>query len=91
MEATTMRPIDGVLARLHGARRQGDSWLTFCPVHEADLGHHNPSLQVSERPNGNVGVWCHAGCSTATVLAAIGLRFSDLYATPPPPGWTPRQ
>lgn len=85
----TESPIDRLLARLSGVHRRGDYWVALCPSPEHD--DQVQSLQVSERPNRSVGIWCHGGCSTASVLAAIGLRMSDLFATPPPIGWWRRE
>jgi hypothetical protein len=85
----TERPIDRVLARLRGVQRRGDYWVALCPSPDHD--DQVQSLQFSERPNGSVGMWCHGGCSTASVLAALGLRFADLFAQPPPAGWHPRE
>ena len=45
-----------------------------CPAHE----DHSPSLSISRAPDGRWLVHCHAGCSTAAVLAAAGLTFEDL-------------
>jgi hypothetical protein len=89
-EVVMAEPIDIVLGKLRGVRKQSDYYMAFCPVHEAGPDHRKPSLQVSERPNGSVGIHCHAGCSTADVLRAHDLRWSDLYRDPPPPGWKPR-
>lgn len=83
------RPIDRVLARLSGVQRRGGYWVALCPSPDHD--DQVQSLQISERPNDSVGMWCHGGCSTASVLAAVGLSFADLFATPPPDGWQPRR
>src|SRR5450755_1608644 len=49
-----------------------------CPAHR----DHNPSLSVgTSDKDGSVLVRCHAGCSTQSVLKALGLRFRDLYVT----------
>ncbi len=85
----TELPIARVLARLSGVQRRSAYWMALCPCPEHD--DQTASLQVSERPNGSVGLFCHGTCSTTSVLAAIGLRMSDLFAAPPPAGWRKRE
>ena len=46
-----------------------------CPVH----GDKRPSLGLRERDDGSLLVHCYAGCSTADVLAALGLDWPDLW------------
>lgn len=68
--------IEVLLSRLDKVRKSGpDCWLARCSAHE----DHTPSLTVRELVDGRVLVHCFAGCSTADVLAAVGLEFSDLY------------
>jgi putative DNA primase/helicase len=73
-----MTAFDTVTARLAertgGTGRNGD-WP--CPAHE----DNTPSLSVSP---GNEGVvlYCHAGCATEAVVAALGLTMADLFDTP---------
>lgn len=58
-----------------GARSSGEgSWSAVCPAHE----DRNPSLSIATGENGGVVVHCHAGCSTADVVAAAGLAMLDL-------------
>lgn len=52
-----------------------DSWSCQCPAH-AD---RSPSLSVHRAANGNVMLHCFSGCPTENVLAAMGLRFRDLF------------
>jgi len=60
-------------------RKSGSGWTMPCPAHEDST----PSLSVSEGRNGNVVVYCHAGCQTPDVLAAGGLELSDLQPLAP--------
>ena len=55
-------------------RVSGGSMVT-CPAHD----DRNPSLHVSEGPDGRVLLKCHAGCETADVLAADGRDWGDLF------------
>lgn len=69
--------IDVILERLDKPRRNGSGkWLACCPAHDDS----SPSLQISERENGSVGLHCFAGCETPAVVEAIGLRMNDLFA-----------
>lgn len=70
------RPADNVLSRLQGVRRIGKGrWLALCPAHN----DRHPSLSVRETPEGKVLLRCWAGCPTSAVLAALGLRWTDLF------------
>lgn len=72
-------PVDTVLAALEGhgcsPRRRGRSIEARCPVHDDT----NPSLSVTETPEGKVLVCCHAGCALDNVLAALGLNRRSLF------------
>ncbi len=56
-----------------------DRWMARCPAH-AD---RTPSLSIRDAGD-RLLIYCHAGCATEDVLAAIGLTFRDLYEDP----WT---
>ena len=75
--------IDNILQRLPKVKKSGKGFQAQCPAH-ADNG---PSLSVREGDGEIVLLHCHAGCSTAAVLAAIGLSMTDLF----PPSNTPRR
>lgn len=80
-DALTARPVERVLARLQGVRETGPGrWLALCPAHD----DRHPSLSVHETPEGKVLLRCWAGCSTAAVLAALDLRWRDLFPDPFP-------
>ena len=68
--------IETVLSRLDRVRqRQPGQWSARCPAHH-DRG---PSLSIRETPSGGVLLWCFAGCGAEDILAALGLRWSDLF------------
>jgi len=46
-----------------------------CPSHETN----HRSLAIAKTSDGRYLVHCHAGCTAADVLAAVGLSLSDLY------------
>ena len=71
------RPVTAVLEKLDRVRRSSDTkWTARCPAHE----DRNPSLSVAEGDDGRVLLQCFAGCPTESVVGAIGLRMTDLFA-----------
>lgn len=75
-----MNPLKRVLAALadKGCAASGSSpqWNSRCPAHDDD----KPSLRISIGSDGKVLLHCHAGCSTETVVASLGLGMRDLAA-----------
>ena len=68
-----------VLDRLVGVKQTGAGrWMALCPAHE----DRSPSFSVRETDDGRVLLHCFGGCSNGDVLAAIGLRMSDLFDKP---------
>src|SRR5258708_32833715 len=73
----TVDPVARVLAQLERVCQSGpNQWSARCPAH----GDRNPSLSISVGGDGRALVYCHAGCSTDEVIAAIGLAPRDLFA-----------
>ncbi len=68
-------PLATVLERLSDAKRSGGGWAASCPAHN----DRNPSLSISERDDGQVLLYCHAGCFTEAVVGALGLQMGDLF------------
>jgi len=63
------------IARIFNAKRAGkDKWMAKCRAHKDRCA----SLKIT-RWNRSTGVHCHAGCRTDEVLAAVGLKLSDLF------------
>ncbi len=80
-------PVEKLLAALaaHGCEPrpvQGktDQWMARCPAHE----DRKPSLSVSRGHDGRALLRCHARCSLAGILAALGLQERDLFPAPAP-------
>ena len=77
----TATPLDRVRDALHAAGKQtrvsGGQTMAQCPAHE----DRNPSLSVRESSDGTVLLYCFAGCENVDVVAALGLRMNDLFAT----------
>lgn len=55
-------------------RTGNDSYTAYCPVHEADGHGHKPSLSVAAGDKVAVVLNCHAGCSRADILKALGIE-----------------
>lgn len=68
-------PLLAILDRLNKVRQHGNYWTAQCPAHE----DRNPSLSVTEGSDGRVLLNCHAGCTTQSVVSALGLTESDLF------------
>ena len=69
--------IDDFLDRLEGVKRSGGEYQAVCPAHE----DRSPSLGVREGDEGILG-HCHAGCTTESIVEALGLSMRDLYYEP---------
>ena len=79
-----------ILAALeaHGCTVQqaaNGGWKAQCPAHE----DRTPSLSVKEGDGGKVLLHCHAGCSYADILAALGKSPRSTPATVKPNGRKP--
>lgn len=67
---------EALLARLDGVRQTGPGrWIAKCPAH-AD---RRPSLSVRVLDDHRLLVNDFGGCDVGAVLAAVGLRFDDLF------------
>lgn len=82
-----------ILQRLDGVRSTGEGrWRARCPAH----GSKALSVAIAERDE-RVLVHAFCGCSTESVLGALGLTLTDLYDRPladaaraPRLPWSPR-
>lgn len=73
---------------LHAAGRRVENGgsTAQCPAHD----DHTASLTIGTRNDGNgVTIYCHAGCTANDIVAAVGLRLSDLYDQPQTNGSKP--
>jgi hypothetical protein len=69
-------------ADLVQAQRTGPGrWKARCPAHN----DRSPSLSIREGENGHVTLFCRAGCSLDSILAALHLVTDDLFGPPPSP------
>lgn len=63
------------LTHFTGAQRRGEhTYNVTCPCHY----DNKASLSISEG-NDRILMHCHAGCDTKEILAAVGLKESDLF------------
>lgn len=80
-------PVARVLSRLKGVTaRMTTGYWARCPAHD----DQRSSLQVTERADGSVLLYCHVGCRKTAILKAMGLTFADLFTAmpkPTPPSW----
>lgn len=67
--------IQQFMSLLNGAKGGPDQYTARCPAHE---DRHN-SLSVGRGNDGRILLRCHAGCETAAVLDALGLKTADLF------------
>jgi len=73
------------LATVYGALERHDcaprgpahKFSARCPVHDDG----DPSLSGGVGADGRALLWCHRGCATEDVVAAIGLEWADLFPT----------
>ena len=71
-------PVQNVLDRLAGVKQVGDGqFMARCPAH--DDAH--ASLSVGRGVDGRVLLDCKAGCPTAGVVSALGMKMTDLFVT----------
>jgi hypothetical protein len=69
-------PLDLLLSRLEGVKKNGERYLACCPAHN----DKSPSLSLARGDDGRALVRCWAGCETGDVLAAVGLEMRDLFS-----------
>ncbi|MDX2833490.1 bifunctional DNA primase/helicase [Streptomyces scabiei] len=66
------------LAKLDVAFRVGEGWMVHCPGPMHKNGDKNPSLSVNH-VDGKWLLFCHGGCDTKDVLAAVDMDWTDLF------------
>ncbi|MCB9609453.1 MAG: toprim domain-containing protein [Polyangiaceae bacterium] len=72
---------DFIATRCPIARRCGRGFSLSCPCpdHGRGRGDRNRSLAISEGEEGQVLLYCHAGCRLEDILAALGASWSELF------------
>lgn len=77
--------VEQIAEKFNGRAAGQGRWKGKCPSHN---GRTFTSLSIASGENGRTLVHCFGGCDTASILAAVGLSFSDLFEhqnTPRPP------
>lgn len=69
-------PVDSLLERLEGVRRQNGFYRAFCPAHD---DRRTPNLDIRAGKDGRALVICRAGCETEKVVEALGLTILTAY------------
>lgn len=69
--------VNAILERGGKAKRNGEEFKATCPAHEDG----NASLQIGLGEKGAI-VHCHAGCSAAAIMEAVGMKVDDLFTAP---------
>ncbi len=73
--------VERLLSKLADVKAAGsDRWMALCPAHD----DKQRSLSIRVGKDGRVVMYCHAGCTNALIVAAIGLTMSDLFSEPMP-------
>ena len=69
--------INTFLNHLDKVRKNGsDKWMACCPGHD----DKSPSLAIKEGNDGKIILHCFAGCPTESIVSALNLEMSDLFA-----------
>jgi hypothetical protein len=82
---------EALLSRLSRVKRVAPGrWCASCPTSAHKHGDRSRGLSITEKPDGGVLVFCHAGCPTFDVLAAAGLDdWSALFPEKAPHSASP--
>jgi putative DNA primase/helicase len=70
-----LEKLDNALVVVH---RRGEQRDALCPAHD----DKSPSLTYGPGESGGVVLFCHAGCETADVMAALGMAMTELRGEP---------
>jgi len=70
--------LEDFIINLKKVKKNGNQWLACCPSHK----DNSPSLSVTM---GNKGIIlrCFAGCTTESIVSAMGLKMADLFNEQP--------
>jgi hypothetical protein len=72
--------IDTILTALDRAKQvRPNQWMTACPCCKSRKGR---PLAVTDASDGRVLMHAFCGCSTESVLAALGMTVNDLFDRP---------
>ena len=63
--------LSDVLSRLHNCCEDNGRYMARCPAHD----DRHRSLSIAESDDGRIFLYCHAGCTAASIIAALGLEW----------------
>ncbi len=68
--------LSDVFSRLHNCCGHNGRYMARCPAHDDQYR----SLSVAEGDDGRIFLYCHAGCSVGSIIAALngGEQSNDL-------------
>lgn len=66
---------DVIFAKLHAPKKTHRGWQAQCPAHEDST----PSLSVRFGNQGQLLLFCFAGCQLEAIVAALGVTVKDLF------------
>jgi hypothetical protein len=76
--------LNDFLSRLTNVKHVGSSkYVARCPAHK----DKHASLSVTTGDDGRILLKCFAGCTAGDIVAALGLKMSDLFPQPKKRGW----
>ena len=75
MSGVIISPFELILSKFNKKHKAGDGFNVPCPTHHDEKA----SLHVSEAPSKAALLYCHAGCRTEDIVAALGLEMKDLF------------
>lgn len=68
--------IEELLPLLKNVSGSDNQYSACCPAHD----DKHASLSVSKADGGRILLCCHAGCTAENIVAALGLKMSDLFS-----------
>ena len=80
-------PMARVLSLVPDAKPHGHGWRARCPAHN---GESSTSLSITQGDDGRVLLKCFGGCVLPTIVAALGIKESDLFEPTERERTTPR-
>lgn len=67
--------ISQFLTSFESPKKSGTGWMVKCPSHPDSTA----SLAIGQGQDGRIVMFCHAGCETKTIVAALGIDIKELF------------
>jgi hypothetical protein len=74
LSSSTENAFQTILSKTE-ANKKGKNWIARCPAHD----DRQASLSIGQGSDGTTLLKCFAGCSTDTVVAALGMEMANLF------------